>query len=169
MLRANGPPEAEYAMFDISEIELRASEPGRVREHGYQTTAEHARGRLAHLGMTAAVAREVAQAMQPVLSDAYARGGAVRRVARYLSATELFQSEGYDITSHLYRGVFLDLASRAYLLETGRLVVVHEASRTAGVGAEIAATVAEKAYCTIVSTRTDMPVSRAASALSPKA
>lgn len=113
VLRANGPPEAEYAMFDISEIELRASEPGRVREHGYQTTAEHARGRLAHLGMTAAVAREVAQAMQPVLSDAYARGGAVRRVARYLSATELFQSEGYDITSHLYRGVFLDLASLA--------------------------------------------------------
>lgn len=30
--------------------------------------------------------------------------------------------------------------------KTGRLVVVHEASRTAGVGAEIAATVAEKAF-----------------------
>ncbi len=34
----------------------------------------------------------------------------------------------------------------ASVRKTGRLVVVHEASRTAGVGAEIAATVAEKAF-----------------------
>ena len=117
MLRATAPPEAEYAMFDIGEIELRASEPGRVREHGYQTTVEMARTRLANVGMTTAVARTFAEAMQPVLSAAYARGAAVRRVAKFLGPLELFQSEGYDGASHLYRGVFLDLSALARDLE----------------------------------------------------
>lgn len=117
VLRGTAPPETEYAMFEIGEIELRASEPGRVREHGYQTTAELARARLAHLGMTPALARELAESMQPVLSDAYARGVAVRRVARYLGPGELFQSDGYDGVAHLYRGVFLDLATLARDLE----------------------------------------------------
>ena len=117
MLRATAPPEAEYAMFDIGEIELRASEPGRVREHGYQTTVEMARTRLANVGMTTAVARSFAEAMHPVLSDAYARGAAVRRVARYLGPLELFQSEGYDGAAHAYRGVFLDLATLSENLE----------------------------------------------------
>lgn len=110
VLRATAPPEAEYAMFELGEIELRASEPGRVREHGYQTTAEQARARLTHLGMTPSVAHELADAMQPVLSDAYARGTAVRRVARHLGPSELFQSEAYDGAARVYRGVFLDLA-----------------------------------------------------------
>lgn len=110
VLRATAPPETEYALFEIGEIELRASEPGRVREHGYQTTAEQARARLANLGMTSALAHELARAMQPVLSDAYARGAAVERVARYLGPAELFQSEAYDGSARVYRGVFLDLA-----------------------------------------------------------
>jgi hypothetical protein len=46
VLRSPSPPETEYALFEIGDIELRASEPGRVREHGYQTTAERARNRL---------------------------------------------------------------------------------------------------------------------------
>src|SRR5688572_15271992 len=89
VLRAAAPPEAEYALFETSEIELRASEPGRVREHGYQTTAEKARARLAALGLTGAMARECAVAMHPVISEAYARGMAVRQVARYLGPIEL--------------------------------------------------------------------------------
>lgn len=117
MLRTTAPPETEYAMFDIGEIELRASEPGRVREHGYQTTVEMARTRLANAGMTSAVARSFAEAMQPILSDAYARGAAVRRVAKYLGPLELFQSEGYDGAAHAYRGVFLDLATLSKDLE----------------------------------------------------
>ena len=100
-------------MFEIGEIELRASEPGRVREHGYQTTAGLARARLANLGLTPAVALELADAMQPVLTDAYARGVAVRRVARYLGPAEMFQSDGYDGSARCYRGVFLDLAALA--------------------------------------------------------
>src|SRR4051794_15535355 len=95
VLRSPSPPETEYGLFEIGDIELRASEPGRVREHGYQTTAERARARLDGLGMTAALARECAGAMQPVLAAAYARGPAVRHVSRYLGPTELFQSDAF--------------------------------------------------------------------------
>lgn len=109
VLRANAPPEAEYLLFEIGDIELRASEPGRVREHGYQTTVEQARARLAQAGATAALARECAVAMQPVLSTAYARGSAVKHVARYLGPLELFQSDHYDGAAQIYRGAFLDL------------------------------------------------------------
>lgn len=111
VLRAAVPPEAEYAMFELADIELRASEPGRVREHGYQTTVDRAKQRLAQLGITSELARECASSMQPTISDAYARGSAVRHVARYLGALELLQADAYDGTS--YRGVFLDLGALA--------------------------------------------------------
>ena len=117
VLRATAPPDAEYALFEIAEIELRATEPGRVREHGYQTTAGNARARLANLGITSTIAHDFARAMHPVLSDAYARGNAVRCVARYLGPLELFQSDAYDGASRAYRGVFLDLAALARDLE----------------------------------------------------
>jgi hypothetical protein len=109
VLRANAPPEAEYILFEIGDIELRSSEPGRVREHGYQTTVERARARLAQAGATAALAHECATVMQPVLSAAYARGPAARHVARYLGALELLQADHYDAGAHVYRGVFVDL------------------------------------------------------------
>jgi pyruvate dehydrogenase E1 component beta subunit len=41
---------------------------------------------------------------------------------------------------------FDEAAVLASVRKTGRAVVVHEASRTCGVGAEIAATIAEKAF-----------------------
>ena len=111
MLRSESPPEAEFAMFEIGEIELGAHEPGRgVRELGYQTTAADARKRLANLGLSGATAREVAQTFQPTLSDAYARGSACKRVARYFSPLELFQASGYDAAAKLYTGKFIDLA-----------------------------------------------------------
>lgn len=113
VLRASSSPTTEYAMFDLGEIELRTSEPGRIREHGYKTTVEQARARLASFGITAEAARDVALAMQPILADAYARGGAVRHIARYLGPLELFQSDAYDGPTHSYLGVFLDLASLA--------------------------------------------------------
>lgn len=109
VLRSPSPPETEYGLFEIGDIELRASEPGRVREHGYQTTAERARDRLESMGITASLARECAQAMQPVLAEAYARGAAVRHVSRYLGPIEVFQSDVYEPVSQTYRGVFLDL------------------------------------------------------------
>lgn len=112
-LRASGPPEAEYALFDFEEIELRASEPRRVHEHGYRTTAALARDRLSGLGFSPALAREVAIAMQPVIADVYARGPTVRRIARYLGPAELLQPDLYDASDKAYRGFFLDLAALA--------------------------------------------------------
>lgn len=109
VLRSPSPPEAEYALFEIGDIELRASEPGRVREHGYQTTAERARNRLESMGVTAALARECASFMQPTLAEAYSRGAAVRHVSRYLGAIELFQSDVFEPVSQTYHGIFLDL------------------------------------------------------------
>jgi len=111
VLRANAPPEAEYIFFEIGDIELRSAEPGRVREHGYQTTVERARARLAQLGATSALAHECANTMQPVLAAAYARGPAATHVARYLGPLELFQAEHYDAGAHVYRGLFIDLAA----------------------------------------------------------
>ncbi len=111
VLRANAPPEAEYIFFEIGDIELRSAEPGRVREHGYQTTVDRARARLAQLGATSALAHECATAMQPVLAAAYARGPAAKHVARYLGPLELFQAEHYDASAHVYRGLFIDLAA----------------------------------------------------------
>ncbi|MBS2016631.1 MAG: hypothetical protein JST00_27355 [Deltaproteobacteria bacterium] len=113
VLRASTPPEAEFAMFEIGDIELRSSEPGRVREHGYQTTAADARLRLSQVGATPHVARECAEAMQPVLAAAYARGPAVQHVAKLLGPTELLQADGYDGQAHVYRGVFLELPTLA--------------------------------------------------------
>jgi hypothetical protein len=110
VLRANAPPEAEYILFEIADIELRSSEPGRVREHGYQTTVERARARLRQAGATPSLARECATAMHPVLSKAYARGAAARHVAPYLGPLELFQADHYDAIAHTYRGAFIDLA-----------------------------------------------------------
>lgn len=109
VLRANAPPEAEYILFEVGDIELRSSEPGRVREHGYQTTVERARARLAQAGVTPVLARECAVAMQPALAVAYARGPAAKHVARHLTALELFQAEHYDANAHVYRGLFIDL------------------------------------------------------------
>jgi len=109
VLRANAPPDAEYLLFEIADIELRASEPGRVREHGYQTTVERARARLRQVGMTAELARQCAAAMLPVLSAAYARGPAVKHIARYFGPLELFQTDTFDASTQKYHGVFMDL------------------------------------------------------------
>lgn len=127
VLRADAPPEAEYALFDVANIELRASEPGRVREHGYQTNVAEARARLEDLGLTAALAQECAALMQPVLSTAYARGPSVRIVSRYLSSLELFQSDIFSGTSQSYRGVFVDLEGLARDLEEPRVGAVMQA------------------------------------------
>src|SRR5579864_661498 len=142
VLRAASPPEAEYALFELGDIELRASEPGRVREHGYQTTVERARERLSQQGVTAAFARECAVAMHPILSEAYARGPAVRHVARYFGPLELFQSDAFDASFH-YHGVFLDLPQLVRDLDMKGAAAVLQACYLAAVleGEEDATTV----------------------------
>ncbi len=110
VLRSTGaPPEAEYALFEPGEIELRATEPGTVRELGYRTTVATARSRLADIGITAKLAEEAALAMRPGLAQAYARGPVVRRVATHFGATEMFDGQEYDPKERTYRGAWLDL------------------------------------------------------------
>jgi hypothetical protein len=117
VLRATDPPDAEYAMFELAEIDLRSTEPGRVREFGYQTTVADARARLAQVGATPSVARDCALAMTPTIAEAYARGAAARHVARYLGPLEMFQSATYSGSPGAYHGTFLDLATLAHDLQ----------------------------------------------------
>ena len=110
VLRSTGaPPEAEYALFESGDIELRASEPGTVRELGYRTSVATARSRLEELGITAKLAEEAAIAMRPALGQMYARGPVVRRVATHFGATEFFEGHEYDPKERVYRGSWLDL------------------------------------------------------------
>jgi pyruvate dehydrogenase E1 component beta subunit len=65
-----------------------------------------------------------------------------------LEAAKMLESSGVS-AEVLDLRTLKPLDEEAYLSsvrKTGRVVVVHEASRTCGVGAEIAATVAEKAF-----------------------
>src|SRR5258708_2112411 len=116
-----GPPEAEYALFDASSIELHATEPGAIREVGYRTTVGDARGRLDAMGVTAALARDAAAAMTDArvtpLADLYARGAAARRVAGALGPVELFEGLAYDADARAYAGHWIDV--RAVAAECG--------------------------------------------------
>jgi hypothetical protein len=107
----DGPPEAEYALFDTGEIELRATSPGAIREVGYETTVERALGRLASSGITAELAAEAGRAMSTSLAALYARGPVVRRAAGVLGPAELFASRSYR--ARAYDGVWLDVGQLA--------------------------------------------------------
>ena len=110
LVSEDGPPEAEYALFDPTEIELRATSPGAIREIGYETTARQALDRLAAMGLTLALAEEAATAMLELVS-AYARGDVVRRAAEALGAAELF--EAWTYRARVYEGVWIDVATLA--------------------------------------------------------
>jgi hypothetical protein len=106
----DGPPAAELAMFDGADIELAETASGAgLREAGYRTVAYEARRRLAVAGVTLALADEAALAMRGLLTLAYARGAVVRRVARKLGASELFDGGVYDGALRRYEGAWLDL------------------------------------------------------------
>jgi hypothetical protein len=109
LVASDGTPEAEYALFDPSEIELRATEPSTIREAGYRTTVERARARLAALGLTPAVAAQAAEAAKAGGARAYARGAAVRCILGQLGAEELFDGATYDARTGRYAGAWLDL------------------------------------------------------------
>ena len=108
-----GPFDAEYSLFEAHEIELRSNnEPGTVREHGYQTTAELARERLEMDGVTRALA-EATAAELGALATAYARGPEVRRVVTLLGACELFEGRVWQPATKKYEGAWLDVSALA--------------------------------------------------------
>jgi hypothetical protein len=108
-----GPPEVEYALFEAGESELRATEPGTIREVGYRTSAGLARARLDDAGITAALADRAASAARPAVVRAYARSPAARCVVARLEASEVLESLAYDAATGRYTGTWLDLTALA--------------------------------------------------------
>jgi hypothetical protein len=101
------PLNAEYALFDPGEIELRASGPGTVREAGYQTTAAKARDRLASQGIDANLVTAVEEALRKGPAAAYARGEAVRHLVSEMSAGEMLEGGVWMGEEQSYRGTWL--------------------------------------------------------------
>lgn len=95
---------AEYALFDGTDIVLRASDPVSVREAGYMTTAHEALGRLARVGITPGLASEAARAMAPEVAVSFARGSTARNIVPRLTAYELFEGRGLQRRSAALRG-----------------------------------------------------------------
>lgn len=130
-----GPPEAELALVDADCLELRATEPGAVRETGYRTVVRDALARLADQGVTPELAAECAAAARP-LAPIYARGLVVRRIATELGAAELFEGRVYISAAKAYEGAWLDLASLAFDLGEPRIGVALQALHLAAVLAD---------------------------------
>ncbi len=109
VLRAEGgPPDAEFALFDPNEIELRAVSPGSNVEAGYRTTAGEALARLDTLGVGGLVVSETARAAEALPPRAYTRGDWGEHVFSLLGPAELFDGYVYDAATTTYEGLWLD-------------------------------------------------------------
>src|SRR5580658_2004688 len=86
----------EYALFEVTEIVLRATDPVSVREVGYMTTARDALERLARAGVTPALADEAARALPPDVAASFVRGAAARGLLGQLGAYELFDGATFS-------------------------------------------------------------------------
>jgi len=104
-----GVPEAEYALFDEGDVELRSVIPGSIREDAYTTTVERARAHLAAAGVSAELAERAAAALAPRFRVALARGATVRPLAAFLGPTELFAGGAFDPGARSYRGAWLEV------------------------------------------------------------
>jgi hypothetical protein len=102
---------AEYALFEVTEIVLRATDPVSVREVGYMTTAGEALARLARADVTPAVAEQAARSLRPDVAAAFARGSAARELIPQLGAYELFEGATFNATANRYEGAWLDLGA----------------------------------------------------------
>jgi hypothetical protein len=109
LVSEEGPPAAEFALFDASDIELAPGEDGGLREAGYRTSAADALRRLAVAGVTLDFARECAALLSGRIAETYARGPLVRRLSPLLGPAELFDGGTYDATLRRYDGTWLDL------------------------------------------------------------
>ncbi|MGH7440402.1 MAG: hypothetical protein ACRENE_32325 [Polyangiaceae bacterium] len=104
---------AEYALFDVSDIVLRATDPVTVREVGYMTTAGEALERLERAGVTLESALGAAQALSQEVASSYARGATARSLVPRLGAHELFDGAIFSASAQRYEGAWLDLRSLA--------------------------------------------------------
>jgi hypothetical protein len=103
-----GALEAEYALFDASEIELRATEYGAIREVGYRTTVADALARLDAAGATTAIVRDLVAAVQAA-AKYYAPARALPLLG-ILTPAELLAAERFDPERRVYVSPVLDVA-----------------------------------------------------------
>ncbi len=109
----DGLLEAEYVLFDRSEVMLAASTGPGVREEGYLTTAGFARARLYEALVTADLAYEAFAAMRGRHMRPLARSGAVADIIDQLGPYEAFEGGAYLAERGRYQGVWLDLDALA--------------------------------------------------------
>ena len=128
---------AEYALFDGTDIVLRASDPVSVREAGYMTTAHDALGRLARAGITPGLASEAARALAPEVATSYARGATARNIIPRLTAYELFEGAIFSAAAQHYEGAWLDLTSLARALALPAAPLLLQAMHLAAAMSEV--------------------------------
>jgi hypothetical protein len=109
----DGLLEAEYALFDRSEVLLASSSGQGVREEGYMTTAGFARARLYEALVTADLAYEAFGAMRGRHMRPLARSGAVLDILDQLGPYEAFEGGTFVAERGRYTGVWLDLDALA--------------------------------------------------------
>jgi hypothetical protein len=110
----DGLLEAEYALFDRSDVMLSAAAAGQgVHEKGYMTTAGFARTRLEEAGLSAELAKAALRALRPEHLRALARTTTVRRVVEQLGPYEAFEGGTFVAASGRYTGTWLALEALA--------------------------------------------------------
>ncbi len=113
--RAERSLEAEYALFQASDVLLTAKAALGTREQGYLTTAGIARSRLADAGITVELAQAALVAMGGMRE--LSRTPRIARLADRLGPGEAFQGGVFDEEARLYRGAWLDLEALARACE----------------------------------------------------
>ncbi len=131
---------AEYALFEVSDIVLRATDPVTVREVGYMTTARDALDRLVRSGVTPELGEEAARSLSPEAALSFARGTTARGLAKKLGAQELFDGAIYSATSQRYEGAWLDLRALTTALAVPSAPVALQALHLAATLAEVSPT-----------------------------
>lgn len=108
-----GAPEAEYALFDAGEIELKSTGIGEVREAGYRTTVSDALARLEQLGISESVVRDAGEAAEILSTKGYARGKPTQRLLGVLDGAEVLEGYIYDAAAKAYDGLWFDMRALA--------------------------------------------------------
>jgi len=131
---------AEYALFDVADAVLRATDPVTVREVGYMTTAREALDRLVRSGVTPELAEQAARSMSPEAALSYARGTTARELTKKLGAQELFDGAIYSAATQRYEGAWLDLRALATALDVPSAPAALQALHLAATLAEVSPT-----------------------------
>ena len=109
----DGLLDAEYALFDRSEVILASAAGQGVREEGYMTTAGFARARLHQALVTTDLAYEAFAALRTRHMRPLARSPEVAEILDQLGPYEAFEGGTFRAERGRYAGVWLDLDTLA--------------------------------------------------------